>query len=90
MLDLKFIRDNTEQVRKAIEDRQDSAPLDDPPEVDAVGPRCSPTALGSGVVEGSGVGRRLHLRSRRPRMLRSEAAMPGEPASGWLRGSRPP
>jgi len=29
MLDLKFIRDNTEMVRKAIADRQDTAPLDE-------------------------------------------------------------
>ena len=29
MLDLKFIRDNTDQVRKAIADRQDTAPLDE-------------------------------------------------------------
>jgi seryl-tRNA synthetase len=29
MLDLKFIRDNTEIVRKAIADRQDTAPLDE-------------------------------------------------------------
>ena len=35
MLDLKFIRDNTEQVRKAIEDRQDSAPLDEITELDS-------------------------------------------------------
>jgi seryl-tRNA synthetase len=34
MLDLKFIRDNTELVRKAIEDRQDSAPLDEIIELD--------------------------------------------------------
>jgi len=35
MLDLKFIRDNTEQVRKAIEDRQDTAPLDEITELDS-------------------------------------------------------
>jgi len=35
MLDLKFIRDNTDQVRKAIEDRQDTAPLDEIMELDA-------------------------------------------------------
>ncbi|HUV75389.1 MAG TPA: serine--tRNA ligase [Dehalococcoidales bacterium] len=29
MLDLKFIRDNTSLVRKALKDRQDSAPIDD-------------------------------------------------------------
>jgi seryl-tRNA synthetase len=29
MLDLKFIRDNPDQVRKAIADRQDTAPLDE-------------------------------------------------------------
>jgi len=29
MLDLKFIRENTDQVRKAIADRQDTAPLDE-------------------------------------------------------------
>jgi seryl-tRNA synthetase len=29
MLDLKFIRENTELVRKAIKDRQDTAPLDE-------------------------------------------------------------
>jgi len=34
MLDLKFIRDNTDLVRKAIEDRQDSAPLDEIMELD--------------------------------------------------------
>jgi seryl-tRNA synthetase len=34
MLDLKFIRDNTELVRKAIEDRQDTAPLDEIMELD--------------------------------------------------------
>jgi seryl-tRNA synthetase len=34
MLDLKFIRDNTELVRKAIEDRQDTAPLDEIIELD--------------------------------------------------------
>jgi seryl-tRNA synthetase len=27
MLDLKFIRENTELVRKAIADRQDTAPI---------------------------------------------------------------
>jgi seryl-tRNA synthetase len=35
MLDLKFIRDNTDQVRKAIEDRQDTAPLDEIMELDS-------------------------------------------------------
>jgi seryl-tRNA synthetase len=35
MLDLKFIRDNTDQVRKAIEDRQDTAPLDEILELDS-------------------------------------------------------
>jgi len=35
MLDLKFIRDNTDQVRKAIENRQDTAPLDEIIELDA-------------------------------------------------------
>jgi seryl-tRNA synthetase len=35
MLDLKFIRDNTDLVRKAIEDRQDSAPLDEIMELDS-------------------------------------------------------
>ena len=35
MLDLKFIRENTEQVRKAIENRQDTAPLDEIIELDA-------------------------------------------------------
>jgi seryl-tRNA synthetase len=34
MLDLKFIRENTEQVRKAVEDRQDTAPLDEIMELD--------------------------------------------------------
>jgi seryl-tRNA synthetase len=34
MLDLKFIRDNTDLVRQAIEDRQDSAPLDEIMELD--------------------------------------------------------
>jgi seryl-tRNA synthetase len=34
MLDLKFIRDNTELVRKAIEDRLDTAPLDEIIELD--------------------------------------------------------
>jgi seryl-tRNA synthetase len=34
MLDLKFIRDNTDLVRKAIEDRQDTAPLDEIMELD--------------------------------------------------------
>jgi seryl-tRNA synthetase len=35
MLDLKFIRDNTDLVRKAVEDRQDSAPLDEIMELDS-------------------------------------------------------
>jgi seryl-tRNA synthetase len=34
MLDLKFIRENTDQVRKAIADRQDTAPLDEILELD--------------------------------------------------------
>jgi seryl-tRNA synthetase len=34
MLDLKFIRENTDLVRKAIEDRQDTAPLDEITELD--------------------------------------------------------
>jgi len=29
MLDLKFIRENTETVRKAVESREDSAPIDE-------------------------------------------------------------
>jgi seryl-tRNA synthetase len=35
MLDLKFIRDNIDQVRQAIANRQDSAPLDEILELDA-------------------------------------------------------
>ena len=35
MLDLKFIRENTEQVRKAIENRHDTAPLDEIMELDS-------------------------------------------------------
>jgi len=35
MLDLKFIRENTDQVQKAIEDRQDTAPLDEIMELDS-------------------------------------------------------
>ncbi len=35
MLDIKFIRDNTDQVRKAIENRQDTTPLDEIMELDA-------------------------------------------------------
>ncbi len=34
MLDLKFIRDNTDAVRQALQNRQDSAPIDDILEVD--------------------------------------------------------
>jgi seryl-tRNA synthetase len=34
MLDLKFIRENTDQVRKAIKNRQDTAPLDEILELD--------------------------------------------------------
>jgi len=34
MLDLKFIRDNTDQVRQAMESRQDTAPLDEILELD--------------------------------------------------------
>lgn len=36
MLDLKFIRDNTDAVRKALADRNDSAPLDDILKLDTV------------------------------------------------------
>ena len=35
MLDLKFIRDNPDVVRKALENRQASAPLDEILKVDA-------------------------------------------------------
>jgi len=35
MLDLKFIRENTDQVRKAIADRRDTAPLDEILELDS-------------------------------------------------------
>jgi len=36
MLDLKFIRDNTELVRKAVANRQDSAPIDEILKLDAL------------------------------------------------------
>ena len=35
MLDLKFIRENTELVKKAIADRQDSASIDEILKLDA-------------------------------------------------------
>ena len=35
MLDIKFVRDNTELVRQAITNRQDSAPLNDILQLDA-------------------------------------------------------